>query len=786
MQGRRLLMNIKIRKFLLLSAVLVLFLFPTITCGQTTKTITLNYSENDFNYEYNAEGELMISSSKYLSSFPHDSISPALPYMMVHVLISDSLEYDGHTFCSNNYSTKDNVKMAMVPNMVPTNLISPSPLPREMKRNFNNYPSTIVQYICSTQMDGCRIVSFLVRPYVYDVTNLRLTLHSNIDIKINLKAAEIIPSTTEIARLNTKQHVSNFIENPEDLEEVFRDYNPEPDPFPYYCDYVIITSNALKNSFLPLVEWKTKKGVKAEIITVEDIYESFNDSTNQLRIKQFIKQYKNQKGLKYVLLGGDDSVVPVLHCLTETWYYDSNDNIVTVTAQMPTDLYYADISDSNPFNWDANGNGIYGEFGDIGTVQHPIAYNVYVTRVPVRTCQQTENFVSKVLAYERNPPTDNWNNRILMTGVAMNNILYDGYKSDSQKGSEEIYNNNIAPYWDGQLFRFFDTESDAPSPYNTVLPENLNRLLTEGFPFVSVKTHGTYISWSLINNNSYSNGHASSYTSLIPTIIETEACNTNGFDFTHNPCLSESFIRSLNSNVIAYYGCSREGFYSSYSYGGPSYEASANFYNTLFTLKEKNFGKAVAISKQNLLVCASFDDMKRWLCFGLNPIGDPETPIFTDVPKLFENINIQLTRNIYNGNQLIINTGVDSCKVCIMTSADNGIGYYNLRRDTNMASFVINPNSYDICVTKQGYIPYCVRCTIGNDELIIQNENITGNHMFFSDSIKIGSNVSNEIEEGPVSVDKGTTTIKASNGVLIKNNFEVKRGAELNIEIANQ
>ena len=54
--------------------------------------------------------------------------------------------------------------------------------------------------------------------------------------------------------------------------------------------------------------------------------------------------------------------------------------------------------------------------------------------------------------------------------------------------------------------------------------------------------------------------------------------------------------------------------------------------------------------------------------------------------------------------------------------------------------------------------------------------------MIMGNNIRIGSNVTSFREEGPVVVESGKTSISYSSEVFIKNDFEIKKGAELCIE----
>ena len=80
-------------------------------------------------------------------------------------------------------------------------------------------------------------------------------------------------------------------------------------------------------------------------------------------------------------------------------------------------------------------------------------------------------------------------------------------------------------------------------------------------------------------------------------------------------------------------------------------------------------------------------------------------------------------------------------------------------------SFSFSPTveSYSICVTKTGYIPYILH--VRNTEFI-QNETYDEETMIMGNNIRIGSNVTSFREEGPVVVESGKTSISYSSEVF--------------------
>lgn len=65
--------------------------------------------------------------------------------------------------------------------------------------------------------------------------------------------------------------------------------------------------------------------------------------------------------------------------------------------------------------------------------------------------------------------------------------------------------------------------------------------------------------------------------------------------------------------------------------------------------------------------------------------------------------------------------------------------------------------------------------------MFLQNLSLSDDNRYVSNNVLIGSDVTNEQQEGPVSIRSGSTLINSHNGVFIKNNFTVLRGAEFKI-----
>ena len=69
------------------------------------------------------------------------------------------------------------------------------------------------------------------------------------------------------------------------------------------------------------------------------------------------------------------------------------------------------------------------------------------------------------------------------------------------------------------------------------------------------------------------------------------------------------------------------------------------------------------------------------------------------------------------------------------------------------------------------------------DNTYLQNKTLTGSKSYTAPNVMIGSNVTNKVAQGAVVINSGSTTIKATEGVTITKDFEVKSGAVFNVTI---
>ncbi|GEM_PF-2217696 len=507
-------------------------------------------------------------------------------------------------------------------------------------------------------MRGFTYASVRVWPLRYTPAQRTLTLTETITLRLSC-VRPYTPTILPAGRVVNNRHFLSFVRdqvvNPAALD--LETYAPRRAALAGPSnDYLIITANALTGAFATLAQQRTTfSGMACAIETTERIAGAFAGRDLQEKIRACIQSYVQTKGTLFVVLGGDDTIVP-----------DRNTHVfigVYNEPAMPTDLYYSGLDGT----WDdCNTNNIFGEADVDGNNAHDegdLAPDVFVGRIPVRTAAQARDYIDKVCAFESQPPTT-VALRMLVGGVS----LWDAYSgsdrpvdalndglpqfqahapvTDAEMWGRRMYRDGVQPFWQAMPpCCFFDsiTSWDGGTAGGYPLSKvNFVARLNEGWQLCSFDTHGSPDGWSL-ESDWFSAADAAALTNA-PRLIYTMACNTGAFD-TDEPCLSEAFLRNPKGALV-YLGCSRYGWggpddppASPVTFGGSSSAYEMEFHRQLFSVRRTTLGEAFAWHKAAKASACGDNYAYRWVQFGLNFQGDPALRLPLDVGVHFDGLD---------------------------------------------------------------------------------------------------------------------------------------------------
>lgn len=743
--------------------------------GQNTKMVTLKYEESDFCITENA-GILYLSSPFHDSSYDPDTLVPALPHIYVNILIGTDVEYNGHISDANETLLRSNVTIAPYTMPLPTNFFPIKTTSINQKLDYKkDYPEkNAVEYLGTYMIGGFKYLRFKVYPFRYVSTTKSLFLKKNLTIGIKFSERKLESDIK--TNFNLREAVRKMIINKNELdakypvqEQLQKSKSRTSNDYQY--EYLIVTSDSLKDEFQELADWKTRKGVRTKIITVEDIYSTVSGDTPQLKIKQTIKNYYDNSNytLQYVLLAGDNEIVPTV----KSKFTQSIKGVVEYPF-VATDMFYACFGN---MDWDVNGDGIIE--GDRDAISY--VPELIVTRLSVKSVHDAKSQIERIINYERKPNTNEWKNNILVSGMTLDDELYgeDRLSSTHIKCEQFFYPYYIRDNWSqGTKYMFYDTgtsfEGGRAYQFRT---ENLQEQLSKGYTFLFLETHGQPDNWQMEfrpeahpQKQQYYASDAFQTYNVGKTIITTSACLTNAFDSIQTS-LSEAFMRNPNAGILAYYGSTHYGWYNpSLSIENSTARVIGKFYKKLFTDNRHQIGRAIYESKLEY-------QSEKWHLTSMNALCDPEMPVFIDLPSVFENVSISLN----NGN-LSIETGEPNSRICVSSYADYGNSYYAVTEAVNSQTYYIDNITCYVCITKPGFIPYIA--VVGND-VYIQNETYDNYAEIKAGNIFAGNNVTTSKPIGPVIIQSGNLKMNATNSVTLSNGFEVKHGAGLEITTGN-
>jgi hypothetical protein len=624
---------------LLAAAVLAPNLFSATVSSPTPygfKSITLRYSQDSVVISDGDRFQTVeLPEATHSFGLPGD---PELPALQTRIVIPPDADvvHVVHELQESLISSDILLRPAALP--VPTDVRPPSPTPNAARYASDAmFPTDPVRWDGTThRIRGRQAVTLEITPVRYRPARREVYLATELRITVLYRlpdtAATLAAPATQLASPLFGAHLRGLVANPEDVTTLAA-------PREGYialaaddtCEYLIITSEALAPAFAALADHRRAfNGYRCAIETIADIANRYDGtrpdggSDLQTQIRNCIRDYVNNRGAVYAVLGGDDTIVPDRDCYVAAGSFIERD--------MPTDAYYAGLDGT----WDdADQDGVYGEHGVGGINEYDLDADIFVGRIPVRTAEEAANYIAKVTAYETNPPEDILH-KFMMGGKLLwasytgdrrpTETLDDGHRafrddrhpqvSDVERLLRLSYRDNVQAYgWSAsQVGCMFDTltswDGSADAGTYAADADNMQTRFSEGWNFLFHDTHGNTGLW-----NGESTGlaceHAAALTGLT-CFTYTIACDSGAFD--RETSLGEAFLRNGGGGALAYMGCSR------YGWSGISPAFRDAFQTVLFRDRTATIGPAFYAHKASIESSYAY---RRWVHFGLNLQGDP-------------------------------------------------------------------------------------------------------------------------------------------------------------------
>ncbi len=619
--------------------------------------------------------------------------APQLPARSVQVVIPAGLAVDGIEVIDTSSSLlpqRRRIYPAQPPQILSLgggksqaiSFVQPHPA---MYMGEGPYPGRVAEYTGCGRMGQVQLASLVFYPLQYLPAEEKILFHDRVDVVLHLSQrvqAPLSPRFSEIGRQDSRiRAIGRLAHNGEDIDRLYphllagRGAVLGQD----LAEYVIVTDLAFESAFQTLADWKTKKGVPARVVTVQWIEAQYQGADRQEKIRRFILDAYGNWGAVWVLLAGDTQLIPVRYAYamdSETQYND-----------IPCDLYYADLDG----DWNADGDGTFGEVED----EVDLFPEVFIGRAPVSTLVQAENFVRKVLVYEK-PTLLDYQQKALFAA----DILWYNPYTDASESKELIDERYLPPQFDPVTKLYMSQGNETPFAFLAAVDQGVGIINHDGHAYYSVMGMGT----GYIGNSDMDYLHNGDRLGILYSI----GCWPAAFDYD---CIAEHFLNNLNGGGVAFVGNSRYGWGSP---GNPCFGYSdrfdQQFFKTVFQDGITRIGEALTTSKALYAPRSYQENVYRWHQYQLTLLGDPEMPLWTQTPR---SLTVEHPQQIPADSSLVTvlashqGQPIDGALVCLMGADD--VYQRAITDHFGRASFNLCMDSSQtiaVTVTAADFVPY--------------------------------------------------------------------------------
>jgi hypothetical protein len=642
-----------------------MFALPGLVIAATgTVTQTFEYAQGDFVFDKVDGFDVVALPGHYFTTEPG---SPNLPLASYSVLIPPDAEITGVDVVDTSFVTLPG-EYSIYPSQRPY-VLSRGPAAfvqpdAGVYGSLKAYPAEPVRFTRSGLACGYRIAGVLVAPLSYVPAQKQLRLMTRIEVAIRYERRR-----HEVLSLDASQvemmgaRARSIVANPEKVTGWAPQVKATDD---WLCDMMLITSGGLASSFQSFVDWKTRRGIKSLVVKTESIYSTYPGRDNQERIRNCVRDWWQNHGVKWVLVGGDDGVVPVRTCRITC---EGN------TEDIATDMYYADLQ----YSWDSNHNNLFGEMTD----SVDLFFDLYIGRTPVDNATDVAVFFAKDTMFEKHQDTMR-----LKTVLYGSTMLFSPFHG-------KVINHMIA-----EIFATGWQNAHLEDPSSGVYADSMDR----GFQLAHVAAHGNPTTFSVLSSDEVP-GLTNGFTKL--NFVNSIACQSGWFD--GQECLAEDLVKAANGGCITCMLNTRYGFGYPPAYG-PSEMLDLQFYRFLMNGSASQFGALGAMIKDYFQPMVMGQEVWRWCAYELELFGDPTLHAWTARPRT---LAVTAPDSALTGPQVLRvsvrdgSTPLNGALVCLAKGSETYTrGWTNSQGWVDLFSSPATTGNLSLSASTNNYYPY--------------------------------------------------------------------------------
>jgi len=559
---------------------------------------------------------------------------PSLPARGANILLPQKTDVRGITVTmGKKISLGMGYNIVPVGEPVPFSKVQSDFLPGPDERIYNSeasFPGELFTTVGLYGFRGYEILVLSLHPLRYIPSTGELFYYTEMTVSVELIEDDNVNSLFRGLEQD-KQEAIRKVDNP----RVADTYTIKTgDALEDDYDLLIITTDELKKGFESLKNMHEAIGEFTVIKTLTEIGGSTPED-----IREYIKDAYLNRSIEYVLIGGDDDVVPARDLYVEAW--PGGD----IEYHMPSDIYYACIDGT--YNYD--GDDKWGEptDGDNGKDVDLVA-EVYVGRACVGNITEVNHFVNKTISYMNIDFDDEYLKDVVLVGE------YLGFGGIAEWGG-----NYLDELINGSSTHGYTTAGIPSDEYNISILYDRDWPGNDWPPFEIIK----YISNGILTINHLGHGSPECAMKLciqdVPSLtndkycfVYSQTCSAGHFDGTD--CLAEWLHVKTEHGAFAVIMNARYGWGTRDSTDGPSQRFNREFWDAVFGEDISVISEASQDSKEDNLWRVNWACM-RWCYYELNLFGDPTLDI-TPKPKPIIKIG-EITGGIFRISTEIKNAG---------------------------------------------------------------------------------------------------------------------------------
>ena len=610
----------------------------------------------------------------------------------------------------------------------------------EVYNSLKPFPGQYAEIISDRVDFGYHIVTVKFYPIEYIPSEKKLYL-CDLSFSLVYSMDRTVSPTSPILKRQSKrlslldrEYVKSIVDNADMLESPMQYVSSELSPIEVTIpEYLIITSENLRNTFQTLADWKTKKGVPSIIETVENVVKKYRGADTQEKIRNYLTDIESVYGSLFVLLGGDTNIIPAR---VKKSRKSSEKGLYAV------DYYYACAGRGN---WNVSGDSMYVK--GFGSDDFKLTFKL--GRAPVEDQKEAETFVNKVINYERCTGIEDaryYNNSLVVDAFiscgecnsylvyddAKDSLVnyYDRYRKNANKNAKSwfIFDDYLGAgslrcMYDNawkKIICYRDTVNNKnfydPVPGGTSAPGNEELSSTSFLNALNNGGNSNYGHFHIV----YHMDHSSPNSMGASSKMKNQSINKSDVDQLSNgnysqivissgctpaditkDCIAEHFLNNPNGGAVAFIGNTDIGWSNEHR----QYKYFCNeLYKKTLSLTDRydlSYLHIKANTYNNTPVSASD-------C-SLHLFGDPEMQVWTGVPQ---ELHVSITPSaIKNGNTTLSVTinnlpNTQLATVCLQ-KADEVYVVQTMQNGTQI--FAISPKTagmLEVTITAHNFRPF--------------------------------------------------------------------------------